>query len=121
MSENKFANYKETGTIKLTTFYLSGRGVTTPINYHKIRDKLYGSSQQKSWKIRRLRKNPNATIAPCNFYLKTIGETINVTVRILDDNETQMGKDNVAAIYKKFSVRLFSMFDKEPRYYLEIT
>lgn len=120
MQENKFVNYKEVGTIKLTTFYSSGKGVMTPVNYHKIGDKLYASTPQKSWKIKRLRKNPNATVTPCNFFLKSIGETIDVRVRIMDDNETQKGKDNVAAIYKKIMVRLFSMFDKEPRYYLEI-
>lgn len=121
MSENKFSDYNETGTIKLTTYYQSGKAVTTPINYHKVGDKLYGSTPQKSWKVKRLRKNPQAKVAPCNMFLKTIGDTIDVSVRIMDENEAEKGKEMVAAIYKKFMVRLMSIGNKAPRFYLEIS
>ncbi|MDH5645173.1 MAG: hypothetical protein OEZ01_04155, partial [Candidatus Heimdallarchaeota archaeon] len=93
-----------------------------PVDYRKYDDNtLYVSTAKNSYKIKRIKANPKATIAPCTMSGKLKGEIIDVTVRILNENEEEKGKEMVAPIYKKLINRIILLFKKGPRHYLEIT
>jgi len=51
-------------TISLTTYYKSGKSVSTPVEYVRSGDKLYVSTPETSYKVKRIRGNSTAVIAP---------------------------------------------------------
>lgn len=121
LSEEKFKDYKDLGLISLETFYPSGKSIATPIDYHKVDAKLYASTAQTTHKIKRLRKNPKATVALCNYRGKLKSDKVEVTVHIMGDDEEEKGKEMIQAIQKKFINRIFYLFNRAPRFYLEIS
>lgn len=87
MSENPFIHLKNKKYISLKTFYKSGKGVTTPVEFVEKSGKLYVNTRKKSWKVKRIQGNPKAIIAPCTIRGKILGEEMDVTVRILSNDE----------------------------------
>jgi uncharacterized protein len=48
-------------------------------------DRIYIWTEEQAMKAKRLRRNPNALIAPCSFRGKPLGDPVAATGRILDD------------------------------------
>ena len=55
MSENPFNYMEKHRYISLTTFYKSGKGVTTPVEFAEKDGKLYVNTRKESWKGKRIR------------------------------------------------------------------
>ena len=93
--ENPFADFLMHRYINLTTFYSSGKGVPTKMNFAEKDGKLYVATGAESWKIKRIRGNPRATIQPCSPgpFGKARGPKMNVVVRILPKEEETTAKD----------------------------
>jgi len=87
VSENSFFHLKDKKYISLKTFYKSGKGVVTPVEFAEKEGKFYVSTRKKSWKVMRILGNPNAKIAPCTIRGKILGKEMDVTVRILSNAE----------------------------------
>ena len=62
-----FNDWKESGTLSLTTYYKSGKAVATPLGYDRKGDKIYVNTRIKSYKIKRIKYNPTGKIALSNF------------------------------------------------------
>ncbi|MEU7144541.1 PPOX class F420-dependent oxidoreductase [Nocardia sp. NPDC046473] len=77
--------------VLLTTFRKDGTPVGTAVWAVADGDKLYVWTVTDSWKVKRLRRNTDVTVQPCNVAGKTRGEAIAGTARILD----QPGTDRV--------------------------
>ncbi|MFE9576863.1 PPOX class F420-dependent oxidoreductase [Nocardia sp. NPDC006044] len=77
--------------VLLTTFRKDGTPVGTPVWAVADADKLYVWTVTDSWKVKRLRRNPEVTVQPCNVTGKTRGDVVAGTARILD----QPGTDRV--------------------------
>ena len=60
-------------------------------------DRIYLWTEEQAMKAKRLRRNPNALIAPCTFRGKPLGNPTAVTGRILDDPAE---RDHAAAILR---------------------
>jgi uncharacterized protein len=72
--------------ISLTTFKRDGTPVSTPV--WVVSDdgrRLLVWSAAKTWKVRRLRRNPEVLVAPSNFRGKERGEPVRATARVIDD------------------------------------
>jgi uncharacterized protein len=48
-------------------------------------DRIYIWTEEQAMKAKRLRRNPNALIAPCSFRGEPLGDPVAATGRILDD------------------------------------
>jgi len=81
--------------IVLTTFKKNGQGVTSPIWFVFDRDKFFFTTNEKFWKVRRIRNNPNVEIAPAKARMfapsdyKIIGKTIKCVARLLKGEEAK--------------------------------
>jgi PPOX class probable F420-dependent enzyme len=111
MSEKNFDDWKDEGTLSLTTFYKSGKGVATPLGYARSGDIIYVNTRMDSYKIKRLRNNTKGKIALSNMRGTLKGPLIDVEVKILNQGEDDESK--VAMKYNsKFSWKLMRFTNK---------
>ncbi|MHA2055019.1 MAG: PPOX class F420-dependent oxidoreductase [Candidatus Hodarchaeales archaeon] len=125
---NAFDYLKGEKFISLTTFYKSGKGVATPVEYIRKGEKLYVATSEDSYKVKRLRNNSSALLAPCTMRGKLKGENIDVEARILPEEEEQVAIEAINELYDNIFYKLVFMLSKlafwrkkEKRVYLEIT
>jgi PPOX class probable F420-dependent enzyme len=85
--------------ISLTTFRKSGVGVPTPVWFGEEDGKLYVMTRSDMGKTKRLRNNPQVTVAPCTIRGKVTGAEFTATARILPAEEHQHAR---AAINRKY-------------------
>ena len=76
--------------IRLTTYRKSGEAVPTPMWFALVKDVAYVFTELHTGKVKRIRNDRRATVAPSNFFGRPRGETVEVTVRILDQGEGAM-------------------------------
>ena len=130
MTNNNFTNivnWKTSGILSLTTYYKNGKGVATALGYERKGDKIFVNTRAKSYKVKRLRKNPDGKIAISNYRGTIKSPLIDVTVKILEPGEDEEAK-TVMKYYTKLSWRWMHFMNKikfwskpEPRLFLEIT
>ena len=95
----------------LTTFTKDGRPKPTAIWAAPRGDGLVAISQEKSWKVKRIRNTPRVTIAPCDRSGNPKGEAVEAIAAIL-------GKSANGATYDAIGVRYgllgktFNVFSK---------
>ena len=87
MTKNSINDLENKKYISLKTYYKSGKGVATPVEFAEKEGVLYVNTRKDSWKVRRIKDNPKGTIAPCTIRGKLQGEETDVTVRILSNNQ----------------------------------
>lgn len=75
--------------VLLTTFRKDGTPVGTPLWAVAENGKLYIWTVTDSWKVKRLRRNPAATVQACDVRGKARGDVIDGTAVILDAEGTE--------------------------------
>ena len=87
-TSGNFNILEDYSTISLKTFYKSGKGVATPVDFIKVDEKkLYVNTSINSYKVKRLKHSSNAIIAPCTMRGKILGPELNVVGRVLSKGE----------------------------------
>ncbi|RAU90646.1 PPOX class F420-dependent oxidoreductase [Mycobacterium colombiense] len=109
-----FADLAKTQYILLTTFTKDGRPKPTPIwaALDKQRgDRLLVITQEKSWKVKRIRNTPRVTLATCTMNGRPTSGAVEGTAAILDKSETAAVYD---AIGKRYGIvgKVFNFFSK---------
>ncbi len=109
-----FADLAKAQYILLTTFTKDGKPKPTPIwaAVDKERgDRLLVITQEKSWKVKRIRNTPRVTLATCTVNGRPTSEAVDGTAAILDKSETAAVYD---AIGKRYGVvgKVFNFFSK---------
>lgn len=85
--------------VLLTTFKKDGTGVPTPLWGARDGDRLLMWTVTDSWKVKRLRRNPKVTIAPCDMRGNPRGDAVDATAEILDEAGTARARAAVASKY----------------------
>src|SRR2546423_15688609 len=71
--------------ISLTTFKRDGTPVSTPVwVVSDDGERLLVWSAAKTWKVRRIRRNPDALVAPSNFRGKERGDRLEAAARLVE-------------------------------------
>jgi uncharacterized protein len=109
-----FADLAKAQYILLTTFTKDGKPKPTPIwaALDKERgDRLLVITQEKSWKVKRIRNTPRVTLATCTMNGRPTSEDVEGTAAILDKSQTPAVYD---AIGKRYGVvgKVFNFFSK---------
>ena len=79
------ADLKSRRYISLTTFKRDGTQVSTPVWVVSDDGKrLLVWSAAKTWKVRRIRRNPRVLVAPANFRGKERGARIEAAARVIE-------------------------------------
>ena len=106
MSINYFDFLENERFISLTTYYKSGRGVATPVEFVNKGDLLYINTRKDSYKVKRVKVNDRAKIAPCTMRGKITGESKDVSIRLLTDDDNS---DAIQAFEEKYSGIFFKI------------
>ena len=83
----------------MVTFRKSGAGVATPIWFAERDGKLYVMTRSDSGKFKRLRNNPQATMAPCTMRGRVTGPASPYCVRLLAPEEQGVALDALRRKY----------------------
>ena len=112
--------------VNLETFKRDGNGVKTPVWVAPLDGKLVVMSAGNAFKVKRLRRDPRARVAACDFSGNVRGAWLEATGRILEDGEhvkrahaALRGKYGWQMAIGDFFARISGRMEK--RAYLEIT
>ena len=83
----------------LTTFRRDGTPVPTPVWFGIADGKLYARSEASVGKVKRIRADAHARVAPCTVRGKPLGPATEATARVLDDAEAQHAEAALQANY----------------------
>jgi uncharacterized protein len=97
--------------ILLTTFTKDGRPKPTPIWAAADGDRLVVISEEKSWKVKRIRNTPRVTLATCTLRGRPTSEPVEGTAAILDKSQTGAVYDAIGGRYG-IQGRLFNFVSK---------
>jgi PPOX class probable F420-dependent enzyme len=105
------ADVAKSDFILLTTFTKDGRPKPTPIWAAPDGDRLVVITQNKSWKVKRIRNTSRVTLAACDARGNPKGEAIEAAAAVLDKSHNGAVYD---AIGRRYGVRgkLFNLFSK---------
>ena len=85
--------------ISLTTVRRNGAKVATPVWFGEDSDKLYVMTLSKMGKTKRIRNNPQVTVAPCTMRGKVTGPEVAALARILPPEEHAHARQTVNRKY----------------------
>jgi PPOX class probable F420-dependent enzyme len=106
-----FAEVANSEYILLTTYTKDGRPKPTAIWAAPDGDRLVAITQEKSWKVKRIRNTPRVTIATCDRSGTPKGEAVDATATILDKSANGA---TYHAIGKRYGLlgKTFNLFSK---------
>ncbi|MFF5302590.1 PPOX class F420-dependent oxidoreductase [Streptomyces sp. NPDC013161] len=98
--------------VSLTTFRRNGQGVPTPVGSLVQDGTLYALTPPDSGKVKRIRNNPQVTIAPCNMKgtVPADAPEVRATARLLDPAETARVQEMMRRRF--FMYRLVHLLDR---------
>jgi PPOX class probable F420-dependent enzyme len=73
--------------VSLTTFRRDGTAVSTPVWFVTENGSLLVETDGDSYKVKRIRRNDNVTVAPCNATGRVAGEAVTAHAAILPADE----------------------------------
>jgi uncharacterized protein len=106
-----FAEVAKSEYILLTTFTKDGRPKPTAIWAAPAGDRLVVITEEKSWKVKRIRNTARVTIAPCDRTGNPKGDAVEATAAILDKSANGATYDAIGTRYGLLG-RTFSLFSK---------
>ncbi|MGH3597136.1 MAG: PPOX class F420-dependent oxidoreductase [Mycobacterium sp.] len=106
-----FADAAKTQYVLLTTFTKDGRPKPTPVWAAPDGDRLLVISEEKSWKVKRIRNTSRVTLAVCDIRGRPKSEAIEATATVLDKSHTGAVYDAIGRQYGVIG-RVFNLFSK---------
>jgi PPOX class probable F420-dependent enzyme len=106
-----FADVAKSQYILLTTFTKDGRPKPTTIWAAPDGDRLVVITEEKSWKVKRIRNTPRVTVAACDMRGNPKSEAVEAAAAILDKSANGATYD---AIGKRYGLigKTFNAFSK---------
>ncbi|WP_345495517.1 PPOX class F420-dependent oxidoreductase [Nocardia callitridis] len=97
MTRNELSNAKY---VRLTTFKKDGSSVGTPVWVAPDGDRMLIWTNPNSWKVKRIRRNPEVTVQVCDNRGRTDGGAVLTgTAEVLDAEGTERTRGIVARKY----------------------
>ena len=106
-----FADVAKAQYVLLTTFTKDGRPKPTPVWAASDGNRLLIISEEKSWKVKRIRNTSRVTLAVCDIRGRAKSEAIEATAAILDKSQTGAVYDAIGRDYGLIG-RVFNLFSK---------
>ncbi len=87
--------------ISLATYRKDGTAVSTPVWQVTEGDRMIVISEERAWKVRRIRNNPRVEVTACDLRGKVAegARPVSGTARILDERESLAARELVARRY----------------------
>lgn len=94
-----FAEIADGKYVSLTTFKKDGTPVATPLWGARDGDRLLVWTTADSWKVKRINRNRDVTIAPCSARGRIEGDSVAGVAEILDAAGTERARAAIASKY----------------------
>lgn len=110
-------------TVLLTTYRRDGTPVGTPVSIVVDGDRAVARSYASAGKIKRIRRNPEVTVAPSTFRGRPTGPAIRARARLLEGDEAAAARRALARRYPILHgvvVPLFHRLTGKTTVYLEL-
>ncbi|MGC2656323.1 MAG: PPOX class F420-dependent oxidoreductase [Mycobacterium sp.] len=106
-----FADLAKSEYVLLTTFTKDGRAKPTPVWAAADGDRLLVITQEKSWKVKRIRNTPKVKLAVCDMRGNTKSADVEGMATVLDKSHNGAVYD---ALVKRYGLiaRVFNFFSK---------
>jgi uncharacterized protein len=106
-----FAEVAQARYVLLTTFTKDGRPKPTPIWVVPDNDRLLVITEEKSWKVKRIRNTPRVTLAACDLRGNPKSDAVEATATILDKSQNE---NIYRAIGQRYGIvgKVFNVFSK---------
>lgn len=104
--------------ISLATFRKNGAKVATPVWFGEDGDKLYVMTRSDMGKTKRIRNNPQVTVAPSTIRGKVTGPEVAAVARILPPEEHAHARQ---ALNRKYWMARLPLIWSRTDTYLELT
>jgi len=102
--------------ISLETYKRNGQAVRTPVWFVKENDLIYFHSPAKSWKVKRLQRNPVIRLAPCTRSGKIEGDWLKGKATQIDGEEDAERIVKLVNSSQKHPLdRIFGFFERKNR------
>lgn len=92
--------FTKTWAAALTTYKRDGTPVRTAINIAVEGDKAYFRTPSRTWKVKRLRNNPEVEIAPSDNRGNPTGPAVKATARLLSGEEDKHAGELIDRKYR---------------------
>lgn len=89
MNHTALAAFAGEKYLNLETFKKDGSGVKTPLWFAEADGRIYAYTLADSWKVKRIRNNPRARVAPCDMRGNLKGEWVEARAEIIDGDEAK--------------------------------
>jgi PPOX class probable F420-dependent enzyme len=86
-------------TVLLTTYKRDRTGVGTPVHIAVDGDRAFVRTWDTTWKLKRIRNNPEVEIRPCTASGRPTGPAIRARARVLDGDESAYAAEMLARKY----------------------
>ena len=106
-----FAALDDYQFVQLTTYRKNSVGVPTQVWFARADGTIYVITPAQTGKLKRIRNNGRATLAPCKANGEVLGGSIECSARILDVQEEQLARQ---ALIHKYGL-LFRIFSAAQR------
>ncbi|MDA4084716.1 PPOX class F420-dependent oxidoreductase [Mycolicibacterium hassiacum] len=106
-----FGDVAKSDYILLTTFTRDGRPKPTPVWAVPDGDRLLVITQEKSWKVKRIRNTPRVTLAACDRRGNPKSEAVEAVASVLDKSANAV---TYAGIGRRYGLlgKAFGVFSK---------
>ncbi len=93
MNNQQFAQFAGRQYLNLESFRQNGEAVRTPLWFAEENGVLFIYTLAAAWKVKRIRRNPQVRIAPCDIRGNVKGAWMDAEARILDAAEAAHGQE----------------------------
>ncbi len=87
MTHLELEQFHQQAYLNLETFKRNGQSVQTPVWFVEHEGRLYIRTRAESWKVKRIRRNPQVRVAPCDVQGKLLGEWVKGQARVISEAE----------------------------------
>jgi uncharacterized protein len=106
-----FAEVAQARYVLLTTFTKDGRPKPTPIWVVPDGERLLVITEEKSWKVKRIRNTPRVTLAACDLRGNPKSDAVEATATVLDKTENERVYRGIGQRYGIVG-KVFNVFSK---------
>lgn len=112
MADNLLLNFKNHSYLNLETFRKSGVGVQTPVWFVEDQGVLYVRTIDGSGKVKRIRRNGQVRVAPCDARGGLLGNWYAAEARLVSDQATIERVDRLLDRKYGLQRKLFNLFGR---------
>ncbi len=104
--------------VALTTYKKDGTPVTTPMWVAVDGNRILTTSDFDAWKLKRIKRDPRARLAPCTIRGRVTGEFVDGQARVLSPAETD---EAIAGKKRRYALFRVMVRVRKPQVGIEIT